>query len=99
MRILGLHVSIRRASQVAQETPTLRQRVQRLEIALTEFSEAFTQLSGAHAKLRNQFHGSRGGRPREDDAPTGLNAVPVGDKAALRRALGVVPGARFEHKE
>jgi len=97
MRFGPLHISIRRASEVAQETPALHQRVHRLEIALSEFSEAFAALHGAHQKLRNQFHGSKGGRP----AATGgdLSEIPHGDKAALRRKLGVVPGRPFHHQE
>ena len=97
MRLGPLHISLRRASEVAQETPTLHQRVHRLEIALGQFSEAFTQLQGAHMKLRNQFHGSKGGRPPGAAAP--LGEIPRGDKAALRRALGVVPGKPFQHQE
>lgn len=95
MRILGL--DIRRAADpaIAKEEAPLRGRVQRLEIAFGELVEHFTQLQGAHAKLRNQFHGSSGGRP----AASALDKAPPGDKAALRRALGVVPGTRFAHKE
>lgn len=99
MRLGPLHISVRRASEVAQETPALTQRVHRLEIALAQFSEAFTQLQGAHMKLRNQFHGAKGGRPAAPGARPALEEVPRGDKAALRRALGVVPGTRFQHEE
>lgn len=99
MRLGPLHISIRRASEVAQETPTVLQRLHRLEIALGQFSESFAQLQGAHMKLRNQFHGSKGGRPAAPGAPLPLDQVPRGDKAALRRALGVVPGTRFQHEE
>lgn len=95
MRIGPLTISFRRTSEVVQETPTLHQRVHRLEIALHEFSEAFATLQGAHMKLRNQFHGQKGGRP-----PSGnVSEIPHGDKAALRRALGVVPGRPYQHQE
>lgn len=92
MRILGL--DIRRVRNVVdkEDTAPLRQRVQRLEIDLQELQEQFSALQGAHAKLRNQFHGSKGGRPPED-AKGSLDAIPHGDKAALRLAAGVRPAA------
>lgn len=96
MRLGPLIFSVRRASEAAQETPTLHQRVHRLEMALLQHSEAFAALQGAHMKLRNQFHGSKGGRPV---GAGGAAEVPHGDKAALRRALGVVPGRPFTHQE
>jgi len=98
MRLGPLHISVRRASEAAQETPTLHQRVHRLEMALAEFSEAFTALQGAHMKLRNQFHGAKGGRP-VSSSETSIADVRFGDKAALRKALGVVPGRPFQHQE
>lgn len=98
MRLGPLTISVRRSSEIAQETPTLHQRVHRLEIALQEFSESHAALAGAHMKLRNQFHGSKGGRPVAE-RETDLNRIPHGDKAALRKALGVVPGSRFHHQE
>lgn len=96
MRLGPLHISVRRASEVAQETPNALQRIHRLEIALAQFSEAFATLHGQHVKLRNQFHGEKGGRP-VSNRETG--DVPFGDKAALRRKLGVVPGRPFNHQE
>lgn len=96
MRLGPLQISVRRASEVAQETPALHERVHRLEIALHQFGEAFAALQGAHMKLRNQFHGAKGGRPA---APGDVSSIPHGDKAALRRALGVVPGRPFNHEE
>lgn len=98
MRLGPLIFSVRRASEAAQETPNLTQRVHRLEIALGQFSDAFAQLQGQHVKLRNQFHGSKGGRPTSATV-TPINEIPHGDKAALRRALGVVPGKPFQHQE
>lgn len=71
------------------------QRLHRLEMALAQYAEHFAALQGAHVKLRNQFHGMKGGRP----TASSVSEIPHGDKAALRRALGVVPGARFVHKE
>lgn len=97
MRLGPLHISVRRASEVAQETPSVLQRLHRLEMALTQFSESHAQLQGAHMKLRNQFHGQSGGRPRRVEP--GQDEVPFGDKAALRRKLGVVPGRPYPHQE
>jgi len=97
MRLGPLTFTVRRTKEVSQETPTLHQRVHRLEIALLQHLEAFATLQAAHVKLRNQFHGAKGGRPPGE--PVSIREIPHGDKAALRRALGVVPGARFEHKE
>lgn len=96
MRLGPLQISVRRASEAAQETPNLHERVHRLEIALHQFGEAFASLQGAHMKLRNQFHGAKGGRPA---AAGDVSSIPHGDKAALRRALGVVPGRPFTHQE
>ncbi len=95
MRLGPLDISIRKTSETRQETPTLHQRVHRLEIALHEFSEAFATLQGHHMKLRNQFHGAKGGRPVTNN----VQEIPHGDKAALRRALGVVPGKPYSHQE
>lgn len=97
MRLGPLIFSVRRAGEVAQETPTLHQRVHRLEMSLHEFSEAFAALQGAHMKLRNQFHGAKGGRPAQ--SATSVADIPRGDKESLRRALGVVPGRPFSHQE
>ena len=98
MRLFGIDISVRKASEVSQETPSLHQRVHRLEMALGQYSEAFAALQGAHMKLRNQFHGAKGGRP-VSERETGTANVPRGDKEALRRALGVVPGRPFNHRE
>lgn len=97
VRLFGLQFSVRRVSEARQETPTLLQRVQRLEIAHNQLAEHFAALQGAHMKLRNQFHGAKGGRPPGERTP--LAEIPHGDKAALRRALGVVPGRPFNHQE
>jgi len=98
MRLGPLTISLRKSSEVAQETPNLHQRVHRLEMALLQFGERFDALQGAHMKLRNQFHGSKGGRP-VSNSETPISQIPRGDKAALRRALGVVPGKPFAHQE
>ncbi len=97
MRLGPLHISVRRAREVAQETPTVLQRLHRLEMAHGQLVEHFSALSGAHQKLRNQFHGSKGGRPPAE--PGSVSEIPRGDKEALRRALGVVPGRPYNHKQ
>lgn len=98
MRLGPLQISVRRASEVAQETPSVLQRLHRLEMALHQYGEAFAALQGAHMKLRNQFHGAKGGRPAASSGGS-ISEIPHGDKAALRRALGVVPGRPFNHQE
>lgn len=98
MRLGPLIVSLRRASEVAQETPTVLQRLHRLEMAMLQYGEQFAALQGAHMKLRNQFHGAKGGRPPAEPGGS-VSQIPRGDKDSLRRALGVVPGARFNHQE
>lgn len=99
MRIGPLQITLRRAPETAQDEPALRQRVHRLEIALAELVDQVSTLQGQHLKLRKQFDGSKGGRPRSgsQNEVLSLDEIPHGDKAALRRALGVVPGQRYEH--
>jgi len=89
MRLLGLEIRRAGDPREAQDTESLRKRVQRLEIAFEELAEAHAGLHGAHVKLRNQFHGSKGGRPA--DAPARVDAIPVGDKVALRALAGIGP--------
>lgn len=79
-----------------QDLALVQARVQRLEIAQRELQETVVQLIGHHNKLRNQFHGEKGGRPSQSRAAS-LDDIPRGDKAALRKALGVVPGRPYEH--
>lgn len=102
MRLFGLDIRLKSEVEKDVDAPSTRARVQRLEIAFGELVEHFSKLQAAHAKLRNQYHGSQGGRPSVRSSTQGdlpLDAVPLGDKAGLRRALGVVPSSRFAHKE
>lgn len=99
MRIMGLDIRLARRVDDARKEEPLRARVQRLEIALAELVEHHNALAGAHGKLRNQFHGAKGGRPASQSPQLPLDAVPHGDKAALRRVMGIVPGSRFNHQE
>jgi len=99
MRILGLDIRRALSPEQEQEEAPLRKRVHRLEMALTELVEKHNTLAGNHLKLRNQFNGAKGGRPAASEKPETLSSIPHGDKAALRRALGVVPGKPFHHQE
>lgn len=95
MRFLGLDISRSKPPQTPAEEPKLRDRVQRLEIALTELEEQHAALAGAHAKLRNHYHGSRGGAPGQGKlALASSDGIPVGDKAALRLYAGIKPGGK-----
>jgi len=45
-------------------------------------------------RARNQFNGAKGGRPVPSEAPLrSVDEIPHGDKAALRAAVGLAPGA------
>lgn len=68
------------------EVSSILERVHRLEIERAHLMERVDTLEGLHMKLRNQFNGARGGRPRQQDED-----IPHGDKAALRRKFGIVP--------
>lgn len=96
MRIFSLLFGRKSVSNGETDLLDARARLHRLEIAHGELKDYVSQLAGHHLKLRKQFDGSKGGRPRET---LSLDEVPHGDKAGLRRALGVVPGARFNHQE
>lgn len=99
MRIFGLDIRRSRdLAEAAKEEP-LRARLQRLEIALVELQEHHVALHGAHAKLRNKVYGDQGGRPASKPEQLSLDRIPRGDKESLRKALGVVPGARYQHQE
>jgi hypothetical protein len=74
--------------EVAEFIQELDQKCRRLEIETRSLRDELSQLQGHHLKLRKQFDGSKGGRPIED-----IQRVPFGDKAALRRALGVAHAA------
>jgi hypothetical protein len=64
--------------------------VHTLNKRMVELEELHSALSGAHAKLRNKFYGELSGLASQNRKP-GIDNIPHGDKAALRRALGVVP--------
>jgi hypothetical protein len=78
---------LKQVRDYAEETAT---KAHRLEIELRHLRDEFEQLRGQHDKLRNKFYGTLGGRP-EKERVSGLDSIPVGDKAALRKHFGVVP--------
>lgn len=95
MRILGLDIRRQRDLSALQEEQPLRPRVARLEMQVHELTDALEQVRGLQNKLRAQFNGSKGGRPAAGEgAPATLDAIPVGDKVALRLAAGIRPGQR-----
>lgn len=63
--------SKKRDPQPEQEPPTVRARVQRLEITLSELEEYVEQLRGQHAKLRSAFYGHIGAEARNKLRPGG----------------------------
>lgn len=98
MRIFGLDIQRTGELRGADLRRELRERVHRLEIAHSELVEHFNALQGAHAKLRGIVHGDRSARPASQARQLPLDQIPHGDKAALRRALNIVPG-RVANKE
>jgi len=99
MRILGLDIQRARDLRGKDRARATEERVQRLEIALAETVEKLEALSGNHAKLRSIVHGDRSVRKPSQSGQMSLDQVPLGDKASLRRVLGVVPGSRYQHQE
>lgn len=95
MKLFGLDISKARSKETPADLQALSMRIQRLEMAFNQFVEHFTALQGAHAKLRNQFHGAKGGRPAHAEPSGNVSSIPFGDKRALRAAL--MPGGRAIH--
>lgn len=91
----------REGAELAQENAALAKRLHRIEMQLGEFGEELEALKGHHVKLRNQFHGAKGGRPPGGAAAQGelidTSDIPRGDKTALRLRLASVPGGLRAH--
>jgi hypothetical protein len=87
----------RHMQSLADQLETLSESMHRLEIDQRKLRDHFVLLDAQQEKLAGRLDGRRGGRPRADQ-PRSLDEIPLGDKAALRAALGVVPGNRFTHK-
>lgn len=78
----------------------LRKRVTRLEIELGELKDLHDALDSRHAKLSGVVHGRRGGRGNTGGSERdSLEAIPTGDKDALRARAGLRAGIRFNHSE
>lgn len=87
----GLTRWFRRDPEDATDTPALRKRVQRLEIAVGELHDDLHALATRHATLAKRTYGREGGRPKGAPEPTeGLT------KAQLRTRLGIVPGRPYQ---
>lgn len=88
----ALHIRERYIARQAEVQRDLHERVHRLEIRDRENREKIEALEERLERLRLRADGLRGGRPRraDDQQPLPLDQIPHGDKAALRRALGVV---------
>jgi hypothetical protein len=83
-----------------KEADALRKRVLRLETDLKDLSDLHNALDSRHQKLSGQFHGARGGRGHRSEANgDGVSAIPLGDKDALRAAVGLRAGVRYNHTE
>jgi hypothetical protein len=99
MRIFGLDIQRAGDLRGAEVAASTRERLHRLEIAHSEMVDHFNKLQARVAKVTGKVYGDTGGRPASHQGTLPLDRVPHGDKAALRRALGVVPGSRFNHQE
>lgn len=88
----ALHIRERYIRAQHAHLADLEERAHRLEIANRKLHERMELLESSQDRLLARFKGDRGGRPRktEEQAPLPLEQVPFGDKAALRKALGVV---------
>jgi RNase adaptor protein for sRNA GlmZ degradation len=94
----GLHIRERYVRGLLESVQELQERLHRLEIAHRELRDHFVLLDAQNEKLAGRLDGRRGGRPKSDQASS-LDEIPHGDKAALRRSLGVVPGRPFHHQQ
>jgi len=84
--------------RLADHVKNLDESLHRLEIQHRQLRDHFVLLDAQQEKLAGRLDGRRGGRPRAQPGAD-LETIPRGDKAALRAALGVVPGRPFQHQE
>jgi len=82
-------IRVKRIRGLLEQNVEMLERIHRLEIAHKQLVEAQELLQGQHNSLRAKVVGSMGGRPPKNVTP--LSEIPLGDKAALRRAMGLVP--------
>lgn len=85
----ALHIRERYIARIVSQLKEHDQRIHRLEIANSQLKERCDLLEGQLETLRARWKGDRGGRPRKDGPPD-LESIPQGDKASLRRALGII---------
>lgn len=87
-----MHIRERYIRAMIGRAEEAEERLHRLEIAHQQLKERFDLLEEQSERLRGRLDGARGGRPPKQAAPSNdLSSIPVGDKVALRRALGVAP--------
>lgn len=94
--IRALHMRERYISKLTAWCAEAQERIHRLEIAQREDRDNIAHLEARLERVARRKGGELGGRPPK---ATDLASVPHGDKAALRRAMGVVPGRPFNHQE
>jgi len=85
----------RRDPEDAQDTPAVRKRVQRLEIALGELHDDLAALRTRHETLAKRHYAHSGGRPRKAGDDPGVDDAHL-TKAQLRQRLGIVPGRPYQ---
>jgi len=84
--------------RLRKHVENLDERLHRLEIQHRQLSDHFVLLEAQNEKLAGRLDGRRGGRPPKQET-LALDQIPRGDKAALRAAMGLVPGRPFHHEE
>lgn len=90
----ALHIRARYIAGQAQWQNEAHERVKRLETQIRDLADQVEHLETRLDRRQAREKGALGGRP-----PKNVAEVPYGDKAALRKALGVVPGRPFHHQE
>lgn len=88
----ALHIRERHIARQHQVQADLHDRVHRLEMALREAKDRLDQQDELLERLRSRQNGARGGRPPKGASQEALplDAIPAGDKAALRKHFGIV---------
>jgi len=94
----ALQMRARHVRALMERLEELEESFHRLEIDQRKWRDHFVLLDAQQEKLAGRLDGRRGGRP-VGKAPTAIDEIPHGDKAALRAAMGVVPGRPFRHHQ
>lgn len=82
MRIFGLDFSKKKAISSPELQRAMMENLNRLVIQIDALTARQDTLEGEQVKLRNQFNGAKGGRPRQSEQRE--NAAPIGDRDQLR---------------